>query len=57
MDARRNNLTHETKIWFGKYKGKKLKDIPDDYFKYLLESKISFKGIKHYTKVYRNINC
>jgi len=37
-------------MWFGKHKGKKLESIPNDYFFYLLEKKIAFKGIKKYAK-------
>ena len=44
-----------TRIWFGVHKGTKMKDIPDGYFKYLLDNGISFKSIKHYTKVFRKI--
>lgn len=35
---------------FGKYKGYMLKDIPTEYFQYLLDHGICFKGIKHYCK-------
>ena len=48
-------ISDSTRIWFGKYKGTEMKDIPDDYFKYLLEKNISFKAIKHYTKTFRKI--
>ena len=50
MKSKKNNLTHDTIMWFGIYKGKRLKDIPDEYFIYLLENNISFKGIKNYIK-------
>jgi uncharacterized protein (DUF3820 family) len=46
---RANVVSDNTVMWFGVHKGKRLKDIPNSYFKYLLESDISFKGIKNYT--------
>lgn len=49
MSWKKYNLTDETVIWFGKYKGSKLKDIPDSYFQYLLDNNISFRGIKNYS--------
>jgi len=47
---RANKVFDNTIMWFGKYKGVKLKDVPDEYFKYLIDNKISFKGIKDYSK-------
>lgn len=55
MKSKRNNLTENTIIWFGKYKGNKLKDIPNEYFEYLLKSNILFKGIKNYAKSKLNL--
>lgn len=45
---RKHNLSEEDKIWFGKYEGTKLKDIPTDYFRYLIDKGIAFRGIKNY---------
>ena len=45
-----NLVSDKTIIWFGKYKGTKLIDLPDEYFQYLLDNNISFKGIKDYSK-------
>ena len=45
-----NLVSDKTIMWFGKYKGFKLIDIPDEYFQYLLDNNISFKGIKDYSK-------
>lgn len=50
MSWKKHNVTDETVMWFGKYKGSKLKDIPDSYFQYLLDNNISFRGIKNYSK-------
>ena len=50
MGWKKHNLTDNTIMWFGIHKGKKLKDIPDSYFKYLLDNNISFRGIKNYSK-------
>ena len=50
-----SKIGDNTRIWFGVHKGTKMKDIPDGYFKYLLDNGISFKSIKHYTKVFRGI--
>lgn len=47
---RRHKLKPSNKMWFGKYKGTKLKDIPVEYFQYLLENNICFRGIKDYCK-------
>lgn len=49
-------ISDETRIWFGVHKGTKMKDIPDSYLKYLLDSGISFRAIKHYTKTHRKIS-
>ena len=46
----KHNLTDDTIMWFGIHKGKKLKDIPNDYFKYLIANNIAFRGIKNYAK-------
>jgi hypothetical protein len=56
MSNRKYVLTDEDKIWFGIHKGTKLKNIPDYYFQYLLNNNISFKGIKHYSKVFRGLS-
>ena len=45
-----NLVSDKTIIWFGKYKGTKLINIPDEYFQYLLDNNISFRGIKDYSK-------
>ena len=45
-----NLVSDKTIIWFGKYKGFKLIDIPNEYFQYLLDNNISFRGIKDYSK-------
>jgi len=50
MNAKTNLVNDQTVMWFGKYKGLHLKDIPNDYFSYLLQRKIAFKGIKKYAK-------
>lgn len=47
---KQNNLTDNTVMWFGIHKNKKLKDIPNSYFQYLLDNNISFRGIKNYSK-------
>ena len=49
-------ISDETRMWFGAHKGTKLKDIPDEYFKFLLEQGLSFKAIKHYSKSIRKIS-
>ena len=46
----KHNLTDDTIMWFGIHKGKKLKDIPNNYFKYLIDNNIAFRGIKNYAK-------
>jgi uncharacterized protein (DUF3820 family) len=46
----------ETVMWFGKYKGIRLINIPDEYFQYLLDKNISFRGIKNYSKRRLNIS-
>lgn len=35
----------------GVHKGKKMIDIPDSYFKWLIESGKAFKGLKHYAQL------
>lgn len=45
-----NMVFDDTVMWFGVHKGKRLKDIPDSYFQYLLDNNISFRGIKNYSK-------
>ena len=50
MKSKKHIVSDKTIIWFGKYKGFKLIDIPDEYFQYLLDYNISFKGIKDYSK-------
>ena len=51
---RKNGNQHsadgETVMWFGIHKGKKFKDIPVEYFQFLLDHNISFKATKHYSK-------
>lgn len=49
-------ISHETKIWFGVHKGTKMKDLSDSYLQYLLDNDISFKAVKHYSKVFRGLN-
>jgi uncharacterized protein (DUF3820 family) len=49
-------ISDDTVMWFGVHKGKKLKEIPNDYFTFLLQKGISFKDIKHYTKSIRKIS-
>lgn len=44
------NALEAIKIKFGKYKGRELKDIPDDYLKYLFDKGISKGKIKLYTQ-------
>ena len=50
------DIKDDTKIWFGKHKGKKMREIPDSYFEYLLKNDICFRGIKHYAKTIRRID-
>lgn len=55
MKSKKHIVSDKTIIWFGKYKGTKLIDIPDEYFQYLLDNNISFKGIKDYSKTRLNL--
>lgn len=50
MGWKKHNLKDDTVMWFGIHKGKRLKDIPDSYFQYLLDNNLSFRGIKNYSK-------
>jgi hypothetical protein len=47
---KKHMMFNDTIMWFGIHKGKRLKDIPDSYFQYLLDNNISFRGIKNYSK-------
>ena len=48
----KTKLFDSTIMWFGIHYGKKLEDIPTEYFKYLLDNNIAFNGMKSYC-VYR----
>ena len=50
MKSKKHIVFDQTIMWFGKYKGFKLIDIPNEYFQYLLDNNISFRGIKDYSK-------
>ena len=50
MKSKKHIVSDKTIMWFGKYKGFKLIDIPNEYFQYLLDNNISFRGIKDYSK-------
>lgn len=41
-------LTDESKIWFGKYNGKKLKEIPDSYFIWMWKQGMEAGTLKDY---------
>lgn len=56
MNAKTNSKINDNSVmWFGIHKNKKMKDIPDDYFQHLLNNDISFRAIKHYSKVFRKL--
>ena len=50
MKSKKHIVSDKTIMWFGKYKGFKLIDIPNEYFQYLLDNNICFRGIKDYSK-------
>ena len=55
MKSKKHIVFDQTIMWFGKYKGFKLIDIPNEYFQYLLDNNISFRGIKNYSKTRLNL--
>ncbi len=52
---RKSFVKPEDKIWFGKYKGTMMADVPLEYFQWLIQSKSTFRSIKHYCKTYLNL--
>lgn len=50
-----SKISDDTTMWFGVHIGKKMRDIPDSYFQFLLDKGVSFRGIKHYSKVHRKL--
>lgn len=50
LHTSKSQITPETLIKFGQYKGYKAKDVPIEYWQYLLDNDICYKGVKHYCK-------
>jgi len=42
------NITDDTIMWFGKYKGTKLANVPDEYLLYLYNSNKAYGKLKEY---------
>lgn len=41
-------VTHNTEMWFGQHKGKKMVDVPAEYLVYMYESNKAFGRLKDY---------
>lgn len=42
------NITDDTIMWFGKYKGTKLANVPDEYLLYLYNINKAYGKLKEY---------
>ena len=42
------NITDDTIMWFGKYKGIKLANVPDEYLLYLYNNNKAYGKLKEY---------
>ena len=42
------NITDDTIMWFGKYKGTKLANVPDEYLLYLYNNNKAYGKLKEY---------
>jgi uncharacterized protein (DUF3820 family) len=49
-------LKDDSEMWFGKHKGKKLKDVPADYLLYLLDNGIEDNKPRLFRYIQRNID-
>ena len=43
-------VTHNTPLWFGRYRGKKLKEIPSRYLLWLIEKDFTTGQMRKYLK-------